>query len=293
MSRSTGSWAHASMTNCVPFFSRFDGAWTTSGRGLSDGRPRAELAQVEPRRDHVSLGHPARRVVGADDLRVGALAECERFARLAADVRSEIVEDALLPQRAQERELDRLRDQRQAEVEVEDVGLRGEAGEGGELLCELHRQRPAPVERPVGLVVQLPALEDDEPRVDPLAPQRLDVLPRDPRDVHGAVRHPQPLWKVRHAFVTSFGVPRSGSPPAFAAPRRPSFGEGTGLAATCRKGLTGRTRAGRSSGARFGPGGCATRTTGARRPRARRARASRRDREGSGPPGRRSSRSAG
>src|SRR3982751_4779711 len=40
--------------------------------------------------------------------------------------------------------------------------------------------------------------------------------------------------------------------------------------------VTGRTRAGRSSAARFGPGGCATRTTAARRPRSHRAHASRR-----------------
>src|ERR1041384_2440094 len=37
MSSSTGSVLHASITHCVPFFSRFDGACTTSGRGLSDG----------------------------------------------------------------------------------------------------------------------------------------------------------------------------------------------------------------------------------------------------------------
>ena len=100
------------------------------------------------------------------------------------------MEDALLPQRMKQRELNRLRQQRQSEVEVEDVGAGREARERGELLRELHGQRAAPVERPVGLVVELPALEDDEPRVDPLAPQCLHVLPRDPGDVDRAVRDP-------------------------------------------------------------------------------------------------------
>ena len=177
-------------------------------RRVHDERPWAvrrgpwnELAQVEARRDDVCLGHPARRIVGADDLGVRAFAEGELVARLAADVRSQIVKDALLPQRPQEWELNRLRDQRQPEVEVEDVGLRSESGECGELLRELHRQRPAAIERPVGLVVQLPALEDDEPCVDALAPQRLHVLPGDPRDVHGAVRDPQALWTNCFAHV--------------------------------------------------------------------------------------------
>ena len=111
------------------------------------------------------------------------------------------MEDALLAQGAQEGELDRLRDQRQPEVEVEDVGLGREPGEGRELLRQLHGQRPATVERPVGLVVQLPALEDDEPRVDTLPPQRLNVLPGNPGDVHGTVRHAQPLWTSCFAHV--------------------------------------------------------------------------------------------
>ncbi len=37
MSRSTGRLSQASITYLVPFFSRLDGAWTTSGLGLSDG----------------------------------------------------------------------------------------------------------------------------------------------------------------------------------------------------------------------------------------------------------------
>ena len=60
-----------------------------------DGR---ERAQVEARRDDVRLGHPADRVVGADDLGVGPLAEGELGGRLAANVGAEVVEDALLAQ---------------------------------------------------------------------------------------------------------------------------------------------------------------------------------------------------
>jgi hypothetical protein len=57
------------------------------------------------------------------------------------------------------------------------------------------------VERPVRLVVQLPALEDNEPGVNTLPPQRLDVLPRDASGVNGRVRDPK-LWIVCHSFVT-------------------------------------------------------------------------------------------
>ena len=68
----------------------------------------------------------------------------------------------------------------------------------GPLLREPSRQRPRPLERPIRLVVQPPPLEDDEPSVDPLPPQRLHVLPRNPRDVHGRVRHPKSHVSPRH-----------------------------------------------------------------------------------------------
>ena len=45
-----------------------------------------------------------------------------------------------------------------------------------------------PTERPIRLRVEPPALEDHEPRLDTFAPQRLHVLPRNPRHVDGAVR---------------------------------------------------------------------------------------------------------
>jgi hypothetical protein len=55
-------------------------------------------------------------------------------------------------------------------------------------------------------VVQLPTLEDDQPSVDSLAPERLNVLPGDARDVDRSVRDPQlsnlRLWNVRHSFDT-------------------------------------------------------------------------------------------
>src|SRR5581483_8861312 len=49
--------------------------------------------------------------------------------------------------------------------------------------------------------------EDDEPSIDPLPPERLHVLPRNPRDVDRTVGDPKrPLGRARHASVTSFGV---------------------------------------------------------------------------------------
>jgi hypothetical protein len=50
-------------------------------------------------------------------------------------------------------------------------------------------------------VVQLPPLEDDEPGVNAFPPQRLHVLPRNPGDVDGRVRHAQ-LWNVCHSSDT-------------------------------------------------------------------------------------------
>jgi hypothetical protein len=49
--------------------------------------------------------------------------------------------------------------------------------------------------------MERPALEDDEPRVNPLAPQRLHVLPRDAGRVDRSVGNPK-LWNVRHSFDT-------------------------------------------------------------------------------------------
>ena len=100
---------------------------------LRRGR-RRDRREVDPGRDHLGLGHPADRVVAADDLRVRLLAVGELLGCLAADVRAEVVHDRLLPRRAQDRELERLRHERQPEVEVEDVGA-------GQQPCE---RRPLP-----------------------------------------------------------------------------------------------------------------------------------------------------
>ena len=89
--------------------------------------------------------------------------------------------------RAQERELQGFRHEREPEVEVEDVGVAEEPGERAPLGQLLPDEPAVPVERLVGLGVELVALEDDEPRVDPLAPQREHVLPRDAGGVDRAV----------------------------------------------------------------------------------------------------------
>src|SRR5207247_9025205 len=60
-------------------------------------------------------------------------AVCKLGRRAAADVRPQEVVDRLLAERAQDRELQRLRHERQSEVEVEDVGAREQLGERGPL----------------------------------------------------------------------------------------------------------------------------------------------------------------
>jgi hypothetical protein len=92
-----------------------------------------------------------------------------------------------LAERAEDGELERLRDERQPEREVEEVGRR-------EQLCErLPLRELAPheaaleVERAIGLGVERVPVEDDELRVDPAPAQGLHVRPRDARGVDGAV----------------------------------------------------------------------------------------------------------
>src|SRR5919198_2115054 len=133
------------------------------------GRCGAVRRQVEPRRHDLRLGNPADRVVGADDLRAGETAVGELGGGPAANVGAEEVEDGAAAGEAEEPELERLRDEREAEVEVEDVGARQEAGERAPL-GELAAGEDAPaVERPVGVGGQPAALENDEPRGDALA----------------------------------------------------------------------------------------------------------------------------
>ena len=103
-------------------------------RTLAFGRRcRLDRGQVDPGRDHLGLRYPADRVVAADDLGVRLLPECELRGRLAADVRAEVVHDRLLPRCTQDRELERLRHERQPEMEVEHVGAREQPGERGPL----------------------------------------------------------------------------------------------------------------------------------------------------------------
>ena len=199
-------------------------------RALAVGRRvRRVLAQVDARRDDLGVRHPADRVVGADDPGVGLARPGELGGRLAADVRAEEVEDRALPLRPQERELQGLRHEREPEVEVEDVGVAEQPRERAPLGQLLPGEPAVPVERLVRLGVELVALEDDEPRVDALAPEREHVLPRDAggvdravgdaerrssRDCHAPERaHCRPDGSVVRGFALGWVRPRSGVRP--------------------------------------------------------------------------------
>ena len=211
--RSTGSCSQAAITCSVPLRRRLDGAWRTTGRSRSAGGGGVYSVRSIPGGTTSASGHPADRVVGADDPRAGLLRPGELLGRLAADVRAEEVHHGLLPRGAQERELQGFRHERQPEVEVEDVGLRSSRVNARHWVELLPGEPAAPVERLVGLGVELVPLEDDEPRVDPAAPERQHVLPRDAGRVDRAVRDPGAvLFRNRHAFgtprVTSSGFGR-------------------------------------------------------------------------------------
>src|SRR5581483_7303424 len=154
----------------------------------------------------VSVGHPAHGVVGADDLRAGAPAVRQLLRRLAADVRAEEVVDALLAERAEDRELERLRDERQPEVEVKDVGAREQLRKRTPLLQLTCGEAAAELERPVRLRMEPVAVEDDELRVDAAAAEGLDVRPRDAGRVDRAVDDAEGHRRVRssrgHAAAT-------------------------------------------------------------------------------------------
>ena len=211
---------------------------TPRGRGVDDdgslpaGRgDRRDRVQIDAGWDHRRIGHPADRVVAPHDLGTGLLPVRELDRRLAADVRAEVVHHRRLPEHAQERELQRLRDERQAEREVEEVGARDQLREGLPLRCLSTQETAVQVERPVGLGVELVAVEDDERGVDAASAQGLDVRPRHARGVDRAVDDAQ--WTFRsHA-------------------RRP---------------VSRPIPAGRSSAVRCGRGGCAREASPARRP---------------------------
>ena len=150
-------------------------------------RRRGHGGEVDARRDHGRLGHPPDRVVAADDLRAGLLPVGELLRWLASDVRAEVVHHRALAERAQDRELERLRDERQAEREVEQVGAREKLGERLPLRQLAPGEPSFEVERAVGLGMQRVAVEDDQLRVDPAAAERLHVRPRHARRVDGAV----------------------------------------------------------------------------------------------------------
>ncbi len=168
------------------------------GGRVDDDRARAvarrhgpELAQVDAGRDHDCVRDPADSIVGADDAGVGPAGVEELGGAPPADVGAHEVQDRLLAEEPQDRELEPLGDEGQAEVEMEDIRLRQQPDERTPLR-ELPAQEAAlAVERPVRLGVQAIALEDDELRVDAAAAQREDVLPRHAGRVHRAVDDPQ------------------------------------------------------------------------------------------------------
>jgi hypothetical protein len=153
-------------------------AW---GRGL-------DRAQVDARGDHLRVRHPADRVVAPDDACARAPRPRKLRRRLAANIRAEEVHHRPLAERAQQRELNRLGQQREAEIEMEEVRVRRESCERAGLRQLLPEQPAGATEIEIGLRVELVAVEDDEPRVDATRSQRLNVRPRDACGVDGTVR---------------------------------------------------------------------------------------------------------
>ena len=159
-----------------------------SHRPASKWRYGLDRGEVDPGRDDLSFRDPPRGIVGADDLRVSQTAVGELLGRLAADVRADEVEDGLLAGRLQDRELEPLRNECEPEVEVEDVRGRQQPCERAKLRGLAAPRRP--VRQPevdVGFRVGRLGVEDDEPGIDALSPQRLHVRPADAREVDRAV----------------------------------------------------------------------------------------------------------
>ena len=113
-------------------------------RAFRSRRHGCDRGEVDARRHDFRLRDPAGRIVRADDLRVGAPPVGELFGRLAADVRSDEMEDRLLAGCHQDRELGEFGHEGEPEVEVEDVGARKQGCQRTEL-----RGLPAP-DRAVG-----------------------------------------------------------------------------------------------------------------------------------------------
>src|SRR5260370_30152177 len=99
----------------------------------------------------------------------------ELCARLAADVRAEILVDALLPEHVQDAELHRFRHERDARIEVEDVVARQELQERAPLRRLLTGESALALERDVRLRMKRVPVEDEQVGLDAAAPQRLRV----------------------------------------------------------------------------------------------------------------------
>jgi hypothetical protein len=95
---------------------------------------------------------------------------------------------------------------------VEDVGVAEQPCERPPLRQLLPAEPAVPVERLVRLRMELVTLEDDEPGVDPLPPEREHVLPRDPGGVDGAVRDAgEAMIRNRHTLGMRASRPRAGA----------------------------------------------------------------------------------
>ena len=90
------------------------------------------------------------------------------------------------PRQPEEGELERARDERETEDEMEDVGLREELRKRAPLGRLAANEASRAPEGDVGLRVERVALEDHEPRVDAAAAERFRDGPRHARGVDGA-----------------------------------------------------------------------------------------------------------
>ncbi len=173
------------------------------GGGVDDERPlplhrghRPVLAQVEAGRDDLRVGDPAGGRIRADEAAVEPLPVLELLRPLAADVVAQEVHHGLPAGRAHDRHLQRLRHERLAEVEVEDVRLGEVAREGAPLDGLPSEQARAAGQAQVDVVlVGSPLLgpEDEQARVHALAAERVHVRPAGAgevdRQVEDAHRH--------------------------------------------------------------------------------------------------------
>ena len=197
MSRSTGSCAQASITCACPSSHGSTARGRRAGAGCRSAATGANARRSSPGGIDVRLGHPAHRVVGADDLGVGALAEGEL---VRASCRG-------CPSRGSGRRSSFGAARRSGNcTDLARASARSRSGRRRSAAAAVRARRTACASRRGSAPCRssdqsasgwsLPAVEDDEPCVDPLTPQRLHVLPRDAGDVDRAVRDPK---RHRHA----------------------------------------------------------------------------------------------